>query len=447
MKIKLLKICALLLSIVITVGFTACDKALTAYEIAVENGFVGTEAEWLESLKGKDGLDGARGEDGKDATALTIEDIYLAAKNAGYDKDFLTFIKEYFSSSLTEYNIESAVNSAILSVVDVFCTFDIGEKTVNSAGSGVIYKLDKQTGDALVLTNYHVVYSADSIYSNKISKEISLYLYGSELESGMISATYIGGSMTYDIAVLEVKGSEVLKNSNAKAVEIADSNYLKVGSTAIAVGNPDAGGISATVGVISVDSEYITMLGADEASTITFRSIRVDAAVNPGNSGGGLFNAKGQLIGIVNAKTVKEDIENMGYAIPSTLAVYVAENIIWNASNGNTGVLKGLMGVEVTTKESKAVYNEELQMVEIVETVSVNKITPGSLASKFMQEGDIFVSVSSRDKEIKCTRMFMVVDFMLSVRPGDQITVTFIRNGVEMQKTVTIEREYFSAIV
>jgi serine protease Do len=263
----------------------------------------------------------------------------------------------------------------------------------------------------------------------------------------MISATYIGGSMTYDIAVLEVKGSEVLKNSNAKAVEIADSNYLKVGSTAIAVGNPDAGGISATVGVISVDSEYITMLAADEASTISFRSIRVDAAVNPGNSGGGLFNAKGQLIGIVNAKTVKEDIENMGYAIPSTLAVYVAENIIWNASNGNTGVLKGLMGVEVTTKESKAVYNEELQMVEIVETVSVNKITPGSLASKFMQEGDIFVSVSSRDKEIKCTRMFMVVDFMLSVRPGDQITVTFIRNGVEMQKTVTIAREYFTSIV
>lgn len=450
MKKNIKKLFTLFLALTICFSLFACnERPLSAYDIAVENGFVGSEQEWLESLKGEDGRDGESGKDGQNA-AITIEEIYASAVKAGYDKDFLTFIQEYLSISSTEYATEDAVNKALFSAVDVIAVFKVLQNGVitegGSSGSGVIYQLDKEAGDALIITNYHVVYNKAAYGVSKIAPDIRIYLYGSELEDYRINATYVGGSMTYDIAVLKVENSEVLKNSSATQVTIADSNKVKVGSTAIAIGNSDGEGLSATVGRVSVDSEYITMLGADEATTITFRCMRIDAAVNPGNSGGGLFNAKGELIGIVNAKTVDSDIEGMGYAIPSTLAINVAENIIWNSSSGKQTVSKGLMGVTVAAKESKAVFNEELQMAEIIETVVVEEVSAGALVSGILQKDDIIVSIAHNGVETKCTRMYIVVDYMLSVRPGEQITITFIRNGVVMQETVTILSKHFTEI-
>ncbi len=449
MKKKFLKILTFLTVVVIACSCIACSNSLSAYDIAVKNGFSGTEREWLESLKGEDGRDGESGKDGQDSH-VTIEEIYAAAVKAGYDKDFLTFIGEYLSSSAGQYETEYAINKALLSAVDVIATFKVAQGGTltegGSSGSGVIYQIDKEKGDALIITNYHVVYNVSAYGEDKIASKITLYLYGSEHKDYAIDAKYVGGSMTYDIAVLKVEGSEVLKNSSASAIKIADSNTIKVGSTAIAIGNPDAAGISTTVGVVSVDSEYITMLGADERTTVTFRCLRIDTAINPGNSGGGLFNAKGELIGIVNAKTIDDSIEGMGYAIPSVLAINVAENILWNATGGRTGVSKGLMGVTVTAKESKAVYNEELQMTEIVETVVVDSVTEGSLVSGILQKDDIMVSISHNGVESKCTRMFIVVDYMLKVRPNEQITITFIRGGQTYQETVTIRSVDFTNI-
>ena len=456
MKNKFLRIFTLIMVIVLSLTAFSCREGESAYEIAVKNGFSGTEKQWLESLKGADGLDGRDGQAGKNgvnAENITIEDIYQTAVNHGYDKDFLTFIKEYFSGSVNEYNTEVAIHKALLSAVDIISTFNVRNTVTNviedghSAGSGVIYSLDKEKGNAIVLTNYHVVYNAGAYGLNKIAKSIKLYLFGSELEAYAIPATYVGGSLTYDIAVLSIENSEVLKNSAATAVTIKDSNLISVGETAIAIGNSDGAGISATVGRISVDSEYITMKGADEVTTVTFRSIRIDAAVNPGNSGGGLYNAAGELIGIVNAKTVKEDVEGMAYAIPSTIAINVAENIMWNATGGRTGVSKGLMGVQVKANESKAVYDEQTQKVKIVETVTVDMVTEGALVDGVLQPGDVFVSIEHNGVTSYCTRMFIVVDYMLKVRPGDQITVTFIRNGETMQHTFTLESKHFTDII
>ncbi len=455
MKKRFLKVVTLLLILVFSLSTFGCREGASAYEIAVKNGFSGTEKQWLESLKGIDGLDGRDGQAGKDgenAENITIEDIYQTAIKHGYDKDFLSFIEEYFSSRVSEYNTEIAIHKALLSSVDIITTFDVRNTITNviedghSAGSGVIYSLDKEKGNAIIITNYHVVYNAGAYGLNKIAKSIKLYLFGSELEDYAIPATYVGGSMTYDIAVLTIEDSDVLKNSSATAVTVKDSNLISVGETAIAVGNSDGAGISATAGRISVDSEYITMTGADEITTVTFRSIRIDAAVNPGNSGGGLFNAAGELIGIVNAKTVKTDVEGMAYAIPSTIAVNVAENIIWNASGGRTGVSKGLMGVQVMANESKAVYDEQTQKVTIVETVTVDMVTEGSLVEGVLQPGDVLVSIEHNGVTSYCTRMFIVVDYMLKVRPSDKITVTFIRKGETMQHTFTLESKHFTNI-
>ena len=189
------------------------------------------------------------------------------------------------------------LSKTMLSTVTIIC----GSNLSSSAGSGIIYSIDKTKGDAYIITNQHVVYNV---------KTIDVYLYGMQLSAYAIPATYVGGSVTYDIAVLKIEGSEVLKNSYARAADFADSEQLRVYDRVYAVGNPEGSGLSATEGIISVASENISITGAD-GSLLTMRVMRVDAAVNHGNSGGGLYDESGKLVGIVSAKEVSEDIDNM----------------------------------------------------------------------------------------------------------------------------------------
>ena len=165
------------------------------------------------------------------------------------------------------------------------------------------------------------MYDSNSNTDNHISDKIYIYLYGLESEAYAIPATYVGGSANYDIAVLRVDKNDILldaiETGAAMAVTVANSDELTPGMTTIAIGNPsssdaDLGGISVTKGIVSVDSEYITMSAIDTSGEVQFRVIRIDAPVNSGNSGGGLFNDKGELIGIVNAKISSSSVENIG---------------------------------------------------------------------------------------------------------------------------------------
>ncbi len=433
------------------------DSGKSAYEIAVEYGYKGTETEWLESLKGQDGLNG---QDGKDAPAVTITEIYDALKKDGYEGSFRDFVGEYLSKTNTQ-TTEIYVSKAVLSCVSIVSQFTksvysgswIGQGSMtneeySSAGSGVIYKLDKANGSAYVITNYHVVYDAAANTPNKLAKSISVFLYGKEYSEAAIAASYIGGSMNYDIAVLRIENSEILKNSDARAVEIYDSNDVVIGETAIAIGNPEAKGISVTSGVVSVDSENLTMKGADDITQITFRVTRVDTAVNGGNSGGGLFNSFGELIGIVNAKIVDNSVENIGYAIPSNIAKYVADNIIYNCDGkNNLHPKKCLLGITIQMAESNAYYDEASGLTKIEEKIKVSKVESGSLADGILKEGDILISITIGGKKYDITRSFIVVDIMLTARVNDVISITFTRNGEEMTKSVTLTNKSISEII
>ena len=491
----------LVIALVAVVAVSAClltgcgsivlSGGLSAYEIAVQNGFVGTEAEWLESLKGADagrsaydlavengfkgtmeewlaslkGDNGKDGEDGKDATSPTIEEIYQAAVKNGFEGSFLDFIKEYLS--VDSVGSDKIASEAILSSVSVYCSF---KKTVTvnsgwgwneeseqrteeygSAGSGVIFWLNKEEGDAYVITNYHVVYSAESNNKTHISEDIYLLLYGHEIaledESGTaylpykIPATYVGGAMTYDIAVLRVENSEVLKNSEARAVRLADSNKIVVGQDAIAIGNPEAGGVSVTKGIISVDSEIIKMTGADEVTPVEFRVMRIDTAVNQGNSGGGLFDGEGNLIGIVNAKIIYSNVENIAYAIPSNIAAYVAQNIIdgYEAKGTAQKVQKYLLGIMVHAAGSAAVYDADEGVTRIREEVRVLEVTAGSIVTGILEEGDLLVSIQvGANAPVAINRTFAVVDAMLNARSGDTVVITYLREGVQGTATFTV---------
>lgn len=314
-------------------------------------------------------------------------------------------------------------------------------KNYSSMGSGIIYKLDKKNGNAYVITNYHVVYDASSNTKNKISNNISIFLYGQEYADYAIPATYVGGSMTYDIAVLKIEKSAVLMASSAIETTFADSNKVSVLETAIAIGNPEGHGISATVGCVNVDSEYISMLGADEKTGIELRVIRTDAAVNEGNSGGGLFNAKGEVIGIVNAKLADTSVDNIGYAIPSNIAKYAADNII-DFCDGTKleKVQKCKLGITVITDSAYSVLDTETGKVLKMETVRVNEVGDGSYATGVLKAGDIVNSIIIGGKEYKITRLFHLTDSLFNAREGDEITFKITRGGTEMQTSLTVTK-------
>ena len=338
--------------------------------------------------------------------------------------------------------IAEATSKALRSAVVIECAFSSQSAWGSSgraAGSGVIYKMDKVKGEAFIITNYHVVYNSSN---GRISNDIAVYLYGSEIASKAIEATYVGGSMYYDIAVLHVTNSDVIRNSDACAVDVSNSDDVFVGDSAIAVGNAQGYGTSASFGIVSVDSEYLDMLVADGRTAVSLRVIRVDAAVNSGNSGGGLFDAEGNLIGIVNAKIVADSVENIAYAIPSNVATSIAENIIhYCYGTSKTRVQRAIVGVSTGISDSKAVYDAQTGRIRIVETVVASSVNRGSLADGVFKIGDVLVSATLGEKTVEITRSHHVIDLALDFRAGDTVTFKILRDGEEKTVSVTVTED------
>ncbi len=440
----------------LSMGFASCTKVISAYDIAVKNGFVGTEEEWLLSLKGADG---------KDAESLGFGDLYEAAVASGFKGTELEFYQS-LGVTLQEDNDTVQIAKNITSVVSINCAFyknvktGWGQTSVKSeyygasAGSGVIVNLNKEAGTAYVITNYHVVYDAECNTQNKIANEIFLYTYGAinyfnsqtgtDTHGDYMKATYVGGAMDYDIAILKVEGSEVLQSKLVSAAKFGNSEEVIIGEKVYAIGNPEGAGIAVTSGAISVESEYITMSSTDNKRYVEYRVMRTDAAINGGNSGGALFNAAGELIGIVNAKSVGEDMDNMGYALPITPVANLCKNI-WD----NGGVVKrAMLGVMVSMQESKVEFDENGHLKRTETFVVAEEATSQSSSSYGkLKTGDVFryVIVNNGEK-IMLTRQYQLNDILLSVRKGDVVKIGITREMVgETEVVIEFDREeYFT---
>ena len=392
--------------------------------------------------------------------ALAFTGCSFGTPQADYaTKEDLEALKDLQSSEAGDsYNVNiSAAEStsllgaakALLSVVSITCNFEelytsgwYGShqttlRTTTYYGSGVIYKLDKAKGDAYVITNYHVVYNSASVADNRISKDISLFLYGQENEQDAIKATYVGGSAYYDIAVLKVSGSAILKESIATEATLANSDKVSVLDTAIAIGNPAGMGISATAGYVSVDSEQIT-LSVTNGSYVSMRVMRVDTAVNGGNSGGGLFDEKGNLIGIVNAKIQDSSIENIAYAIPSNVAKHLAESILSSEKGVAT---RCILGVMPTVVSSKAVYDTETGKISILETVGIESLTENSSAEGKLFAGDIIRKLTIDGETVEIKREFQVRESMFAARVGSTVVFEIERGGEITNVSFTITED------
>lgn len=270
------------------------------------------------------------------------------------------------------------------------------------AGSGVII-----SEDGYILTNNHVIEGQSSI---KVTTSD-----GQEYD-----ATVVGTDDKTDIAVLKIEASGL-----TPAV-IGDSDSLVVGETAVAVGNPlgELGG-TVTDGIISALDREVTV----EGKNMTL--LQTSAAVSPGNSGGGLFNEKGELVGIVNAKSGGDNVEGIGFAVPINTAMEVAEQLIAN------GYVSGrpAMGIQVI-----AITDLQTAMQAGVSQlgVYVQSVDPGSAAEQAgLQVGDLFVSVDGTAVSTTSDVTAVLDEHQV----GDVIEVQVVRDKQVLSLNVTLQEK------
>ncbi len=410
--------------------------------------------------------------DGVDGKDLNIYDIYAAAKaeSGNPNMTFTEFLREYLSYNPDEIEnavtLQTSINNSLLSSVSILAQF---EEYVNSysditntasySGSGVIIDIDRENGDMTVVTNCHVVYSAkayrerfNQVVSDGYSDSVYLWLYGSEsvyentYKENAISATLIAASKTYDVAVLKVTGSDMVKRSQARAASWSTAEEVYLGETVYAIGNANSQKLSANVGYISKDLEEINVdLGTTASSDVYKYSVmRTSAAINSGNSGGGLFNLGSEIVGLVNAKS-KSDNVGFGYALTAASTRRVVKSMLDNYAATNTEVhyvnrvLHGIT-VEVTDMYSSGLNDKGF--AEIYEQVKIKGADYRYEASGKLSGGDVL-------KHIKITRGGVVVedlditrehnfyDAMLSARAGDTVEFTVYSNGSDKTVSVT----------
>ena len=453
--LSLMLVCIFAVSAFIVMGGL---KGESAYELAVKNGFVGTETEWLNSLKGGDG---------QDAGAVDYMSMYTTCKENGEIDASTTYLE--FIQSLIDTNSQDkqllAIQNSIRSSVSIFNLAN------SSAGSGTFFRID-DNGTAYIVTNFHVTYASsmpqyyyillfEDNYmvnpANADAKTLYATTYG-------IKATYVGGSKNHDIAVLKITQNEKIKEYKEKGIivpvtiaeDIASNRVdLAVGTACYAIGNGMGEGISATQGIISVSHEEIELEDVtSSANKIEMRLVRTTCLINGGNSGGGLYNANGQLIGVMNSKreyqseTNLTEINGVTYAIPASVAVNVYNKILKECDNTfSTTPTFVTLGVEITISESKAQYNTNTGIVEVKETIKLNSTTLGGNAYGKLQKDDIlqsytvnYLNAEQADivNPVEINHLYTLSDIILTLSSGDQITINVVRNGEAHQQIITI---------
>ncbi len=272
-------------------------------------------------------------------------------------------------------------------------------------GSGFVFRTfrDDEGDRAYILTNNHVVESADSI-------EV-IFEDGREFD-----AEVVGRDPQSDVAVLEIQ------TANVTTVTLGDSAQLKVGEWAIAMGNPFGLSHSLTVGVVSA-------LGRNTVGITDYEDfIQTDAAVNPGNSGGPLVNLDGEVIGINTAILSRTgSYGGVSFAIPINLAKSIAEQLLDSGS-----VVRGYLGIIIQDIDQDLA---ESFGFEDSRGILVAQVSPGSPADAAgLREGDVIVGYQGED----VTNVGEFRNRVSLTRPGSRESLTLIRDGASQSLTVEI---------
>jgi len=286
-----------------------------------------------------------------------------------------------------------------------------------SSGSGII--IGENDSELLIVSNYHVVQDADTLKVQFINDSV-------------VDAQVKGSDSNMDLAVIAVSLDD-LDSATKDAISIAkmgDSESLKVGEPAIAIGNALGYGQSVTTGVISALDRQIEI--SEDGST-SGELIQTDAAINPGNSGGALLNVKGEVIGINSNKIGGSAIEGMGYAIPISSAEPIIENLMTRETKSKVDAEKkgylGISGINVT--------NDVSQMYGMPEGVYVTQVYDGTAAAAAgMLNGDIITGFEGST----VGSMEDLQGYLEYYEVGESVEVTIMRasEGTYSEQSLTV---------
>lgn len=315
--------------------------------------------------------------------------------------------------SLSNYSDTAiyAAQKVLPSMVSIKVEYDVNyfgmTKATAGSGSGVII-----SEDGYILTNNHVISSADSssFYQVSDAKSITVKIYGDETE---YPAEIVGTDSQTDLAVLKID------KTGLQAAELGDSSSVQIGEFVLAIGNPYNLDFSVTAGIISALNREMTV------DSTTYKVIQADCAINSGNSGGALVNSKGQVIGITTLKLSGTGIEGVSFAIPINDTISIYKTLIEKGKISRPFV--GVSGLDID--EATAIRNG------LTKGIYVDSVVSGSSAEKAgIKSGDVIVSFDGKDistmdelNEIKNTKNI-----------GDNVEIKFYRKSELKNVTITL---------
>lgn len=294
---------------------------------------------------------------------------------------------------------------------------DTNTEQVSSQGSGVIYKKDGEY--AYIVTNTHVINGA---------KKVDI-----RLADGTKVPGEIVGTDTYsDIAVVKISSEKV-----SAVAEFGDSRKLTVGETAIAIGSPLGSEYANTVtqGIVSSLNRTVS-LKSEDGQAISTKAIQTDTAINPGNSGGPLINIQGQVIGITSSKIATNggtSVEGLGFAIPSNDAIKIIEQL-----ENNGKVTRPALGIQMVNLSNLSTTDlQKLKLPDsITSGVAVRSVQSNMPANGHLEKYDVITKVDGNP----ITSATELQNALYSHSVGDEMTITYYRNGKEETTTIKLDK-------
>lgn len=344
-----------------------------------------------------------------------IEEKIGSLLEKNYRAEIFKSVKDYIEENNITGGIAEAditeiyknVGNSVVGITSKTYVYDWFNRQSESqvTGSGVIF--DQNSELFYIVTNYHVINNASDVVVELAKDQI-------------VNAKLIGFDETTDLAVLSVAKADVEAGllKEIKPIIVGDSNTLKIGEVAIAIGNPLGYNNTVTKGIISAVDRQV-----DQDGNVMY--IQTDAAINPGNSGGALVNGKGELVGINTAKIADTNVEGMGFAIPTDKMMEIVTELLEKGYVARPYL--GIGGVNVDETTAK-LY--DIPMGVLVRYVYDN--SPARAAG--VKEMDLIIGIG----DVKIFNMDDLTSTLAKFKPGDEITLRIIRDEKE-EVTLTVK--------
>lgn len=340
------------------------------------------------------------------SSSLSSNSGYVSQVNLSNYSDTAVYAANKILPSIVGIKLEYTVNNSMLQMFG-----KSSSSTATATGSGIII-----SEDGYILTNNHVVSSSSSssnssYYQVSEASKLTVTLFNDDTE---YEAKIVGKDEQTDLAVIKIEKSGLSK------AEFADSDSIKVGEFAMAVGNPIGMQSSVTCGIVSAVNRQVT-----DSDGKQYTLIQTDAAINSGNSGGALVNSEGKVIGINTLKLSGTGIEGMGFAIPINSTTDITSQLIQYSKVKRPYI--GITGIDLNEETAKT-YN----LVTGVYVKSVEDFSSGEKAG--IKAGDVIIEADGT----KISSMDDLNKIKNSHKIGDEMKIKVNRNGQEKDLTITL---------